>query len=67
MADARTARPPFTLVRSPPGERGFSMLTSLAAIPTDPASIFTLVLTAAVVGLVFVVGRGKKPGGDKKP
>lgn len=42
---------------------GFSMRHVLDTLPTDPASIITLVIAAGAVGLVIWAGRGSR-GGD---
>jgi hypothetical protein len=43
---------------------GFSMRHIIDTLPTDPASIITLVIAAGAVGLVIWAGKGSG-GGDK--
>jgi len=41
---------------------GFSMRHIIDTLPTDPASIITLVIAAGAVGLVIWAGKGKRRG-----
>jgi len=44
-------------------EGAFSMHRLLQSLPTDPASIITLLIAAAAVGLVIWTGRSRRGGG----
>jgi hypothetical protein len=58
---------PFTAVFQSPADDGFSLRQIVSTLPTDPASVFVIVLLVAALAAVIWSGRGRKGKGGQSP
>jgi hypothetical protein len=56
----------FTALQSADGD-GFSLRQIVSTLPTDPASVFVIVLLVVAVAAVIWSGRGQKGKGGQHP